>query len=116
LSVPAAGQGEVWDADLDPVEGHEQAGSRPCLIISVDQVGKGPGELAIVVPVSRLNFIPSLNVEITPPEGGLTDVSYAMPYQVRTISRSRLTRRRGWVQDATLTDVIRRVRILIKEP
>ena len=116
MSVPAAAQGEVWDARLDPVEGHEQAGRRPCLVISVDAVGRGPSELAIVVPVSRSNYIPTLNVEIEPPEGGLKDTSYAMPYQVRSISRTRLAKRRGAVTDETLTKVVRFVNLLIKAP
>ena len=28
-------RGEVWDVDLDPVVGHEQAGKRPALVVSV---------------------------------------------------------------------------------
>jgi mRNA interferase MazF len=115
LTVHAAGQGEVWDCELDPVEGHEQAGRRPCLVISVDAIGKGPSDLAIVVPISRSNYT-SLDVRIEPPEGGLIAVSYALPYQVRTISRARLAKRRGWVTDDTLVEVIRLVRLLIKEP
>ncbi|MDJ0524356.1 MAG: type II toxin-antitoxin system PemK/MazF family toxin, partial [Microcystis sp. M53600_WE12] len=27
-------RGEIWLADLNPVRGHEQAGKRPCLVIS----------------------------------------------------------------------------------
>lgn len=116
MSVPAAGQGEIWDAVLDPVEGHEQAGRRPCLVISVDQVGHGPGDLAIVVPIIRSNDIPSLDVEIVPPEGGLRTTSYAMPYQVRTVNRSRLKKRRGRVRDETLARVIGVVNLLIRAP
>lgn len=116
MSAPDAGQGEVWDCELDPVEGHDQAGRRPFLVISVDALGKGSAELAIVVPISRSNFTKALDVQIHPPEGGLTDVSYAMPYQVRAISRTRLAKRRGSVTDATLAKVIGFVRLLINAP
>lgn len=115
MSVPNAGQGDVWDCQLNPVEGHEQAGRRPCLVISVDQLGEGPSELAIVVPLTRTHRT-ALDRRIDPPEGGLTDVSYAQPYQVRAISRERLVNRRGTVRDATLTDVIRRVHLLTRAP
>ena len=115
MTVPAAGQGEIWDCELDPVAGHERAGRRPCLVISVDAVGKGPSDLAIVVPLSRSNYT-RLDVRIDPPEGGLTSVSYALPYQVRTISRTRLAKRRGWAADASLSEVIRRVRVLTQAP
>ena len=39
--------------DLDPTRGHEQAGSRPAVVISVEQLSAGASELAIVVPLSR---------------------------------------------------------------
>ncbi|MGI8800716.1 MAG: type II toxin-antitoxin system PemK/MazF family toxin [Solirubrobacteraceae bacterium] len=115
MSAPDASQGEVWDCELDPVAGHEQAGRRPCMIISVDAIGKGPSGLAIVVPISRSNYN-RVDVRIEPPEGGLVAISYALPYQVRTISRTRLAKRRGRVTNETLTDVITRVHRLIKAP
>lgn len=115
MSVPEAGQGDVWDCRLSPVEGHEQAGRRPCLVISVDQLGKGASELAIVVPITRTERT-ALDVRIEPPEGGLSATSYAPPYQVRTVSRERLVKRRGTVRDATLTEVISRVHLLTRAP
>ena len=85
------------------------------MVISVDQLGKGPSELAIVVPITRTNRT-ALDLRIDPPEGGLTDVSYAQPYQVRTVSRERLVHRRGTVRDATLNDVVARVHLLTRAP
>lgn len=82
---------------------------------SVDHFGKGPADLAIVVPITRTNRT-SFEVKVGPPEGGLTRVSFALPYQVRTISRMRLLSRWGVVKDATLSEVIKRVRILIRPP
>lgn len=115
MKTPNAAQGEVWDCELDPVVGHEQAGRRPCLIVSVDAVGRGPSGLAIVVPFSRSNPT-RLDVRVDPPEGGLSAVSHALPYHVRTVSRRRLARRRGRVADATLSEVVGRVRLLIGQP
>jgi mRNA interferase MazF len=115
VATPEARQGEVWDAVLDPVRGHEQAGGRPCVVISVDSLGTGPTELAIVVPVTTKPKA-RIEVEIQPPEGGVTDPSYAMPYQVRTLSRGRLVRKRGTVRDETLREVIGRVSVLIRPP
>jgi len=43
----------VWECALDPIQGHEQAGKRPCLVISTDLLGKGPSDLAIIVPITR---------------------------------------------------------------
>lgn len=115
MNVPSAGQGEVWDCQLNPIEGHEQAGRRPCLVVSVDQLGKGPSELAIVVPITRTHRT-ALDQRIDPPEGGLAEVSFAQPYQVRTVSRGRLVNRRGTVRGSTLAAVIGRVHLLTRAP
>ena len=39
-------------ATLDPVAGHEQAGNRPVLIVSVDQFNKGPVSRVVALPIS----------------------------------------------------------------
>lgn len=43
---------EIWLADLNPVKGHEQAGKRPCLIISVDLFNQGASGLVVVLPIT----------------------------------------------------------------
>lgn len=113
MSTPPARQGEVWDADLSPTADHEQSGHRPCLIVSVDQVGTGPSDLAIVVPLTSKDKGNPLDVRIDPPHGGLEVPSFAMPYQVRTISRTRLTKRRGTVDRETTKAVSQRIRLLV---
>lgn len=116
MSVEDARQGDVFDTNFDPITGHEQGGRRPALVISVDQLGTGPSGLAIVVPLTRTDRGLSLHVAIEPPEGGLKARSFALPEQVRSISRNRLTRRRGRVRDETLTQVLRRVHLLMRLP
>jgi mRNA interferase MazF len=115
-TVPAAGQGEIWDVQLKPVVGHEQGGRRPVMILSVDEVSSGPGEMCIVVPLTRTDRGTPLHVRIEPPEGGLAATSFALPENVRSISRTRLARRRGSVRDDTLSEVLRRVHLLTRAP
>jgi mRNA interferase MazF len=114
--VNEARQGEVWFIDLDPTRGREQAGRRPALIVSVDQLGTGPSELAIVVPLTRTERPNPLYVAIEPPEGGVRDASYATPEMVRAVSRERLVERWGVVRAATLEQVLQRVRLLVRSP
>ena len=78
-------------------------------------LGTGPGDLAIVVPLSRTHRVPT-EVQIEPPEGGLEARSYALPYQVRAISRERLKRRRGEVSASTVRAVIANVHLLTRAP
>jgi len=50
--TPQPSRGEVWIVDLDPTKGHEQAGRRPCLVISVDIFNQGPADLVVVLPMT----------------------------------------------------------------
>jgi mRNA interferase MazF len=112
--VISARQGEVWDADLDPVVGREQPGTRPVVVISIDTFGAGPSDLVVVVPCTTTPMSPSFHVCLRPPVGGLDRVTYAMPERVRSISRVRLRRRRGWVSPEDVAEISRRVAILIR--
>ena len=106
-------RGEVWFADLNPTRGHEQRGTRPVLVLSIDTFNSGPAGLATVLPVtSNVRSIPS-HVVVQPPEGGLDVRSAILADQVRTIARERLVRRSGAVSKTTLSRVEEVVRILL---
>lgn len=98
-------KGDVWTVNLEPVVGHEQGGSRPCLIISVDELNNSPAELAVVLPItSKGRNIPT-RVPVSAPEGWLTRQSYVQCEMVRTISVERLNQRLGSVSHETLAAV-----------
>jgi mRNA interferase MazF len=112
-------KGEVWDVNLDPVQGHEQAKVRPCVVISNDQMNSKMG-LSIIVPFtgtahySASGKLSPAMVEVVAPEGGLTKTSYSMAYQVRTVSHSpRFLAKRGALNPVTLRDVVRSVQDII---
>jgi len=104
-------RGDIWLVELDPVEGHEQAGRRPALVLSVDAFNASRADLVTVLPItskSRVS-VPS-RVEIVPPEAGLKVKSYVIGEQVRTISLGRLVKRLGSVSPDTMKttgDVVR---------
>lgn len=112
---PAARQGDVIWADPDPTKGSEQAKARPFVVVSVDQLNRSPLGLSLAVPLTRTDFSNALHLEITPPEGGLTDTSFAMPEQLRALSHQRVTRRLGNLRGETLADLLRRCRLLLSE-
>ena len=85
---PAAARGQVWLVDLDPVRGHEQAGTRPALVVSVDPFNQTALGLVVIVPLtSKAKGLP-LHVRLDPPEGGLQLTGYAKCEDVRSVSRS----------------------------
>lgn len=49
---PVALRGEIWEVDLDPRKGREQAGIRPCLIVSTDGLNKSDFGTVIVCPIT----------------------------------------------------------------
>lgn len=115
---PPTSRGDVWMADLDPTQGHEQAGQRPYVIISNDHFNSGPAELLVVVPLTsrrRPVAIP-LHVPIAPPEGGLTMASTVLCDQIRTIDPGRLMRRMGTLSDTTMAEIGTRLRLLLELP
>lgn len=112
MASPAA-RGEIWLADLNPVRGHEQAGRRPVLVVSVDAFNQSRADLVVVIPItSTLRPIP-FHVVVQPPEGGLTNPSALLCEAVRSISKDRLVTRWGTVSAATISQVEDRLRILL---
>ena len=106
-------RGEVWLVDLNPVRGHEQAGKRPGLIVSVDLFNQGPAGLVIILPITtKAKGIP-FHVEINISEGGLVKRSFIKCEEIRSIAKERLFKRMGRVSDETMKAVEDRLRILL---
>jgi mRNA interferase MazF len=106
-------RGEVWQVDLDPTRGHDQAGVRPAAIVSVDRFNHGPAGLVVVVPITRTDRRNPFRVEVLPPEGGLTDRSFVKCEDVRSIAFERLRRKRGDLDPTTMGVIEDRLRILL---
>lgn len=106
--MPATPQrGEIWLTRFDPVEGHEQGGIRPALIVSSDRFNQLANEMCMVTPLTtRYRPIPS-HVRVEPPEGGLAHISFVLCDQIRTLSTLRLRTRFGHVSEETLEEVQR---------
>ncbi len=110
-------RGEIWLADLGTGRGHEQAGQRPVLVVSVDAFNGGPAGLVIVLPltskVAKSQNIPA-HIRVHPPEGGLKTSSVILCDQLRTVSKDRLGKSSwGMLTAATLANVDTAVRVLL---
>lgn len=99
MSVPK--QREVWLSRLDPTEGHEQAGTRPVVVLSREALNSAGWGLCICVPLTTRDRGSPLHVEVAPPEGGLRHRSFALTDQVRALNRTRLKKRLGEVKPET---------------
>lgn len=89
----------------DFVEGNEQSGWRPALVVSDDRFNQGTAGLSIVVPATSMTRQIATHVRVAPPEGGLQRPSDLMCEQVRALTHLRFHRRLGRVHDSTLGQV-----------
>ena len=105
--------GEVWQAALDPIVGHEQGGTRPVIVVSADPLNEGPSQLALVVPVTRTYRGIPFHVEILPPNGGLRHRSFALCEMIPSISAERVQFRIGAVDPNTMDEIGYRLRVLL---
>lgn len=108
-------RGEVYNARLDPVEGSEQAGTRPVVIVSRDAINQA-SSVVLAVPCTThqpdRRIYPS-QVLIQAPEGGLTADSVALGEQVRALARTRLMQRRGALTEVTMARLERALAIAL---
>jgi len=106
-SIPSPRRGEIWDVNWSPGRGAEQQGTRPALIIQNDRGNASSSyPLTIVASMSRTERELPLHVRIIPnAENGLTDNTDVKCEQVMTIEKSRLIRRRGYINAEELARV-----------
>lgn len=108
-------RGDVYDARLNPVEGSEQAGTRPVIIVSRDAINRYSPVIVVVPLTKALNVkrqYPN-NVHIDKGVAGLTYASVALTGQIRAISKTRLLRLRGSLPDDILLKIERALHITL---
>ena len=114
MMQPQPSRGEIWLVDLNPTRGHEQAGARPGLVVSVDLFNHGPAGLAVVLPLTTRDRGIPLHVRLEPTEGGVRQLSFIKCEDVRSVASERLMEHWGTVSQDTLLAVGDRLRILLE--
>lgn len=98
---------EVYQARLDPVEGSEQAGTRPVIVVSRDAINAS-SPVVLVVPSTTYRVgqrvYPS-QILIRAPDGGLEVDSVALAEQVRALAKKRFGRLRGVLNATTMAQL-----------
>jgi mRNA interferase MazF len=98
----------VFEASLDPVTGAEQKGKRPVLVISNEEFNQAmPNITVLPLTSTKRRLYPS---EILLPEGkaGQSLESIVMAHQIRTISKQRLGKLFGFLNDTQIQHEIQR--------
>jgi mRNA interferase MazF len=86
-------RGEIWLAELNPIRGSEQAGTRPVLILQNNSINRFTSTF-LAIPLTTNLRRASLPTCVLLPEGegGLVRDSVALCHQLRVLDSSRLIR------------------------
>lgn len=84
-------RGEIYFVNLSPVQGREQAGNRPVLVLSVDAINRAPLVVTVVVGTKGENLSRDYptNVRVAPADSGLAMETVFLGFQIRSLDASR---------------------------
>lgn len=99
-------RGEVWLANLNPTQGSEQAGIRPVIVFQNDIVSQF-STTTIAIPLTTNLRRASLPIcpLIKQGNGGLSQDSVALCFQIRVLDKTRLLRKLGKLNAETITQL-----------
>ncbi|MBW8048876.1 MAG: type II toxin-antitoxin system PemK/MazF family toxin [Cytophagales bacterium] len=100
-------KGEIWLIEIPPVNGREQRGTRPALILSVLEAN-----IVIILPftsnLQALRFPHTIEIKLSN-KNGLNSNSIALVFQIRAIDKKRLKNKIGTLE----TKIIQRINTMI---
>ena len=107
-------RGEIYLVDFDPTLGAEIKKTRPALVLQNDIANRHSPITIVAAITSKFDekLYPT-EVLIEKPEGGLTRDAVVLLNQVRSIDKSRLIRRIGALEPATMQLVDRALQISV---
>ena len=99
-------RGDIFYADLSPVVGSEQGGTRPVLIVQND-TGNKHSPTVIAAAITSQTGKAKLPTHISQPgrEVGLTKDSVVLLEQIRTIDKRRLREHMGHVDERMMNQI-----------
>ncbi len=84
-------RGQIYFVNLNPVQGREQSGKRPVLILSIDAINSLPLVVTVIVGSKSENIRQNhpTNVRVTPEESGLPLETVFLCFQIRSLDPKR---------------------------
>lgn len=96
---------EIYIVNLDPTVGSEIKKTRPCLVISPDEINKSLNTI-IVAPITSIERnIPTRISISSSPKSGLKENSFTALDQIKTIDKSRIIKFVGKITDEEAQEV-----------
>ena len=99
-------RGEIWWVDLDPTRGKEAKKIRACLIIQND-IGNEESDLTTVIPFLSVKNYPFV-ANVKPDDANQLDRERGLHCnQIRSVDRSRLKSKLGYLESSYLSKIKR---------
>ena len=99
-------QWAIFEANLDPVAGAEQKGTRPVLIVSNEEFNQAMSIVTVLPLTSTQRRLYPSEVFLPQGKAGQPLNSIVMAHQIRTISKQRLKGLLGYLEDQQLRDEV----------
>ncbi|MCL2483971.1 MAG: type II toxin-antitoxin system PemK/MazF family toxin [Firmicutes bacterium] len=97
-------KGEIYLTDLNPTQGSEQGGIRPCVVISNNIGNKHSPTVIVAMVTSKVDKLKlPTHVEILPYTTQLREHSLILAEQIRTIDKLRLKQKIGELDSRLLS-------------
>jgi mRNA interferase MazF len=116
--MPQVLRGDVFTANLEPVQGSEQGGTRPIVVVSRDALNKFSPVVvicSITDAANKTKFYPS-HVRVPAGTGGLKLDSIVVCEQVRAINKTRLKTALGKFDKTVMTRIEAALKITLDLP
>ncbi len=86
-------RGDIYCVNLNPMQGREQAGQRPVLVLSIDAINRLPLVITVVVGTKGENVTRDYptNVRLSSAESGLPLETVFLCFQFRSLDPARFT-------------------------
>ncbi len=107
--------GDIYEVEIPPSDGHEQAGTRPAIIVQATQFEKRLPTVIIVPFTSQLKAqtFPGTYIVHRDSENNLATDSVALIFQLRAIDKRRLKNRVGKLSRKDLAEIEKQLKNLL---
>jgi mRNA interferase MazF len=109
VSTAHAKRGDIWLVNLDPTVGSEIKKSRPCVIVSPQEMNSL--RTVLIAPMSSKGFAAPFRVPLT--HAGVKGL--VLLDQTRAVDKARLVKKLGTVSAKTLSATLQTLQELFKE-
>jgi len=110
--------GDIYTVEIPVSDGHEQAGTRPAIVVQSPQFENQLPTVLVVPLTSQLaaQSFPGTFLIQPDPENGLARTSVVLVFQLRAIDKRRLGRKIGYLSPLYLAQLRQQVQMLLQLP